>query len=161
MPFGRVPSVLSAGCSLRAGSVDRCWVASLSCHAGSVRSRTRVSPVVVRTRARVSRNASGTLWGSNRGAIRCPQVFVMNLRGTTGEPKFTLATSVRWEREHLYSLALRRNKTQLSPISCSVATYSFRLSSCLFRCPLIPVIGGLSRGRFECRQGASLREHTV
>lgn len=106
MPFGRVPSMLSARCSLRAGSVDRCWVASLSCHAGSARSRTSLS--LLCERARISRNAPGTLRGSNRGAIRRPQVFVMNLRGTTSK---RAEIHTRWEREHLYStMALRWNK---------------------------------------------------
>lgn len=100
MPFGRVPSMLSARCSLQAGGVDRCWVASLSCHAGSARSRTSLS--LLCERARISRNAPGTLRGSNGGAIRRPQVFVMNLRGTTSERAEIHTPYVRWEREHLY-----------------------------------------------------------
>lgn len=108
MPFGRVPSVLSARCSLRADGVDRCWVASLSCRAGSGRSRTSLS--LLCERARISRNAPGTLRGSNGGAIRRPQVFVMNLRGTTSERAEIHTRYVRWEREHLCSLALSRNK---------------------------------------------------
>lgn len=112
MPFGRVPSVLSAHCSLRAGGVDRCWVASLSCHAGSARSRTSLS--LLCERARISRNAPGTLWGSNGGAIRRPQVFVMNLRGTTSERAEIHTRYVRWEREHLCSLALPRIKSVIS-----------------------------------------------
>lgn len=139
MPFGRVPSVLSARCSLRAGGVDRCWVASLSCHAGSARSRTSLS--LLCGRARVSRNASGTLRGSNGGAIRRPQVFVMNLRGTTSERASRNSRSQRpfpGNANTCIPWRYAEIKSVISAISCRSrrAPFDGSLSSCLLRCPL-------------------------